>query len=194
MKVRDKLEYFSKVAMQEAIEKKNDMAKEMEKEFNEAHAEAVRQTERLSSERIRNEKYKIEQMKNKEVMKAFTETKVMLIELRNNLTDQLFDNVEGRLRQFMQTDAYEGYLLDEIGKRTAGVKATIALMPRDMVYAEKIKLRTGLPVEEAREDFIGGFKLYIPQKSGVMDYSFQARLREERDTFNLFRIPERGNV
>lgn len=195
MNVKEKLTYFSKIAMREAVEKKNDITKDISREFDLAIDEVRKRAERMSEERIRNEKYKIEQMKNKEVMQAATEAKIMLINLRNRLTDQIFAAVEEKVKQFMLTEEYEHYLVTEIGKQSAGQKDIIVkLMPQDMRFAEKITRQYGIPVEETREDCIGGFMLYIPKKNGMIDYSFKTRLKEERDSFNIFKIPERGGV
>ena len=209
MNVSHKLEFFSKAAIQEALNQKDEITAEMDAEMERTLEEIRQDTEKQMAARIQSESYKIDQVKNREIIQASTEAKKSLIELRGQLMDDLFGNVANRIDAFVTGPGYLDYLTKAIEKairRHQGQgqrqredqssdqsKCQVLLTPRDMVHAPELARLLSLSLnsfQEAREDFVGGFKLYLAEKNAMEDHSFRSRLTEERSNFVLFKIAD----
>lgn len=189
MNVRDKLDVFSRLVMNEAEEKRGDILAEVADAFKTACDEAERKARKGAEEAVRKERYKIEQMKNRELIAAEAEAKKRLIEMRSLLLERLRGGVEQKLRQFAASGEYEAFLMETV-KRCAEQYGHIQvrLMERDMVFAEKIRAETGVDVAQAAEDYIGGFKAVVQGGRALLDQSFASRLDAEMKDFNQFKI------
>jgi vacuolar-type H+-ATPase subunit E/Vma4 len=146
----------------------------LQRESEAAVNEAITQ----AREEIDAERYKIELVKNKEAAAAFNYSKRMLIELRVQLTDALFNNVKEDLLIFTETPDYPIYLQNKLSASNNGLFAYIQLMERD-----KEKIQTDLSVEISEEDFIGGFKLISEDRRLLADYTLLAAWYEQRTHF-----------
>jgi len=195
MNVTHKLEYFSKAALEDATRQRDairgQMDREMEKSLDAVRREAAKQAQA----RLQSERYKAEQLKNREAIKASAEAKKSLIGLRRQLTGQLFQRVAGRISQFTASTGYTDYLEKDIRAamsryQTQQEPFRILLTARDMALAAELSLRLNLArdtFQESREDFAGGFKLHLTGKNALEDHSFLSRLEEERANFTLFK-------
>ncbi|MDR3239656.1 MAG: V-type ATP synthase subunit E [Clostridiales bacterium] len=201
MQVDEKLIYFSKIARQEAEQQRAEILADMEDELSKAMEEFTREVEKQARQRLRNEQNKIERTKNKEIIQAAAEAKKSLIALRSRYIDQIFENAVQSTREFTQTEQYKEKLLNEItalAGRYSHIK--IYLMERDLspltraaLVAPAALLAPAAPGTEyigVQEDFIGGFKLFIPEKNAVEDHTYAARLKNARAEFNQLKMKE----
>lgn len=189
MKLKEKLELFSRVSMQEAMEKYTKIIDEIESDFNKAVEEAEKQARKRAEITLQTERYKAEQIKHRETLNVSTECKRALIEHRNELLDGLFADVEAKLKAFAKTAEYKDYLLGQIKMKTENYNNyEIKLRSADMKYADEIKKLTGGNVTEAGDDFIGGFKVILIDKRAVFDATFASKLMIEKRNFDKFKV------
>ncbi len=204
MKVSKKLEFFYRMAMDEAEERKKQLNETMLSELENACYETNRQAYKNAENKVRSETFKIEQLKNREIIKASTESKRALIELRNKLQDEVFEGVERKLAAFTKSADYAGYLAKAIQGALAELNASsgasdgvrIILRPADFKLSAEIKNRLpglSFETESGDDDFLGGFIMFFTGKRGFIDYTFKTRLAEERQNASLFKITAHHN-
>lgn len=188
MKLEKKLEIFTNITMREVEGKRRQILREINEAFSKAVDEAVRAAQKSAKDQIREERYRIEKQKNKQIVVSSAEAKRKLIDLREKRTDDLFKDVERDVRGFIDSPDYDPYLLNAAQTAVSAVPgryAFIRINPRDMRLAEKLAALTGLTVESDDEDFLGGFRLVSENRKAVADYTLLTRLREERRDFSM---------
>jgi vacuolar-type H+-ATPase subunit E/Vma4 len=198
MTVEKKLEMFSDITMNEVEEKRRKIQRDSGEKLRSAADEAVRAAEKSAQERLREERYAIDKLNNKQTVAASAEAKRSLIKLRDKLTEELFADIEADVRAFTESAEYESYLTDEINAavhENAGRYTVLLVLPRDlgaarriaaaMANTQQISVETG-GGDITGEDFIGGFKLASADRRAMADYTLSARLRAERERFPIY--------
>jgi vacuolar-type H+-ATPase subunit E/Vma4 len=112
-----------------------------------------------------------------------------LINLREELTDALFNEVIAGIEHFTATPAYAERLVASI---TDAVNAWadrfasgyVQLPARDMGLAGRIKEAVGLTAEAADDIDLGGFRLESADRRCLDNHTLAARIREERRDFS----------
>ncbi|MDR1914122.1 MAG: V-type ATP synthase subunit E [Clostridiales bacterium] len=191
MNVKEKLAFFSKVATQEAQSRRLEILRDIEQRMNEAVREITLTAKKQADERLRSETYKIERKKNKEIIQASTEARKNAVELRSRLIQGLFDGVTERLRKYTESEEYK----TDLTRRVAELiqkhnRCKIFISKRDVpllkFYEDKTEI---VPVDD---DYIGGFKLMNLDKNSLEDYTYQSRLKDERERFNELKLADYG--
>jgi len=191
MKVAEKLEAFSKLAMQSA-EAHNDAARA---EIDAAFADACQAAEASAQENARllvKEAYaEAEQRKNNEVLNASTETRRNLIALRTELTETLFADVSQKLLEYTETEAYTAALHEELAALLAQYPEglTVSLCARDVQIAVGFA-NAAIVAEQGADGMLGGFIARVRNKLIVIDRSFARRLSDAREAFDGFKITD----
>jgi vacuolar-type H+-ATPase subunit E/Vma4 len=183
MKIDEKLAFFAKLAEQEAQSLRTAIMADIEDQMGKALSDIQREAERKAHQRITSERYKIEQMKNKEVIKASLEAKKAAVDLRSRLLDELFSNVLNTVLEFTKSPEYGKKLVEEakeLSKKHGNVQ--IALMERDMGLADELSGYADCVSTD--EDFIGGFQLIFPERNAMEDHTYLTRLKEAKAEFN----------
>ncbi len=192
MKIEAKINEFTKVAESEAEKKRALILEELEKEMNASIEIKTKELEDLSSKTIKEEKIKIDQEFNKEVIQKVSTYKKDLMSLRNRYEAELFSDVKSDLDKFIASNEYVNFLVKEIrGSLDGSNNFKLYLTKRDISHKEDIAKEfkdVNLEILPSDEDFIGGFKIVIVDKNILMDNSFKTRLQEEKEKFNGFRI------
>jgi vacuolar-type H+-ATPase subunit E/Vma4 len=187
MKVNEKLAFFSKMAAQEAQAQRQEILTNIEERTNAAIDEITAEAEKQARKRLLSEKGKIEQQKNKEVISAITEAKKSAIDLRNSLVEELFESVAKKLREYTATDAYKAKLVSDVIAYAEKYKLVrVYVMERDLSLFDLND--NAIELIGLKEDFIGGFRILLPEKNAVLDLTYLTRLKEERDDFNELKI------
>lgn len=102
------------------------------------------------------------------------------------LKDKIFKEAHELAEEYMQTDAYEDYLIKSIRKATAfapGEEMTIYINPSDEPRQAALEAATGTRLTLSSEDFIGGTRAVIRDRNILIDNSFSTLLRNEYDRF-----------
>jgi len=187
MYIGGKLEVFTQMSMRDAEAKRKEIFEEVESAFQKATSEIKKTAERKAQDELASETGKAQQQRNKQVLAAQAETKHVFVEKRTELIDSLFAEVQKKLVEFTKTDGYKKYLLNEAGslKKKYG-EIEFILSPGDMGLVEDLAA-VGVKARPSDEDFLGGFIAYIPAKHALLNKSFRAKLRDEKDNFNMLK-------
>jgi len=189
MKIEEKLAYFSKLANEEAEQQRAEILADIDKQMEEFVESVTEDATKKSDAQIRASSAKIEQAKNKEINLVSADSKKAVLQARNKLMDELFDGAAAQIRAYTNTGVYGERLASEILESSARFQEVrVFLMERDSSVSGKL----GGHCEccYVKDDFIGGFKLLIPEMNAIEDYTYLARLKTVRDDFNELRLSD----
>ena len=187
MTVEEKLAFFSRIAIQEAKQEQANITADIDQRMNELVLSVTQDAQKQAGVRLLKESSKIEQNKNKEINSAAAESKKTIIKVRGSLIDALFEEAANEIRKFTQTDDYKKRLIEdicELAGKFSHVK--VYLMDRDLQVSEK--LTENCECINVKDDFIGGFKILIPERNALMDQTYISRLKDSRADFNALKI------
>jgi vacuolar-type H+-ATPase subunit E/Vma4 len=186
MTVEKKIQAFEQMAVKAAEDKKKQAASDMAARFKSSVEDELRAEIQKAREKVQSERYLTERKKNKQIVDASGKAKREFIEYREKLTEELFGDVLTDLKAFAASAEYEAFLLDRIqGAAGSGRYEAVQLRLDDMLFATTVEAATGLRVEEAPEDFIGGFRLIGEGRRSVSDRTLAGQLAVQRENFSL---------
>ena len=139
--------------------------------------------------RIKAEKVSAAQQLNMASSKAQLELKRELSGTQARLKQQLFEEVETLLQDYMKTEEYRHLLVHYIEKAASfadGEEMTIYINPSDADKKEYLEEHTGMRVTVSKEDFKGGIRAVLRQRNILIDHAFKGALEREYQQF-LFR-------
>jgi vacuolar-type H+-ATPase subunit E/Vma4 len=190
LNVKDKLRFFAKVITAEALNRREDVLrvidKRMEKEVGEIRTAAEKSAER----RFKLESAKIAQTRNRNIIAASRKEKRRLTSLRAELTARLFSRVTESLLAYTLTEEYRSGIT-RAAESHRGDHVQMLLTTRDVnsIFGGENDF-----IKASAKDFIGGFKLYNSETGSLEDHSFLTGLNKERGDFNALRLGDRGVV
>ena len=179
MTIEEKMFHLQTAAMEEARAEGNALI------FSQHCEEARRQSET----RIKAEKVSAAQQLNMASSKAQLELKRELSGTQARLKQQLFEEVETLLQDYMKTEEYRHLLVHYIEKAASfadGEEMTIYINPSDADKKEYLEEHTGMRVTVSKEDFKGGIRAVLRQRNILIDHAFKGALEREYQQF-LFR-------
>ena len=173
MTLNEKLDHFYTSVIESATAQGSQIESDYEKTLNTIYEERkqsalkkAKHTYRIESEKIRRK----------------------LQEKAAQTIQHIFDDVEQKLKEFMQLPAYEDYLADKITQANTFAQNTeiiIYINPTDQSRKSALESRTGVTLTVSDRDFFGGIRAVIPSRSILIDYSFLTKLAEEKEAFKL---------
>ena len=161
MEINEKLEVFFGAAIGAANSQSESMLDEQKNIYQSAmeeHEQSCRDALK-SSRRIFLEKQKKEvNRRNAEQTMAWKKDYQALKEQK---TEELFEMVKEKLLSYRRTDAYEAFLLAQIGKAkefAQGEDLTVFISPSDQERQAVLEEKSGCRVEIAEDEFSGGMR------------------------------------
>lgn len=188
MTIDEKLQHFYEVSLDEARE---DAAQAIQEHKNylaeklEEHKETGRQN---AEAEIKAETGHVRREVNKALSAELITLKRDWSRKQEELKETLFAEVEAKAKQFTATPDYDEYL----SRRIAAAKEFaeedeihIFLSASDKDKLETLEQKTGVKLQIAKEDFLGGIRAEIPHKNILIDNSFSANLNSLRKEFKF---------
>jgi vacuolar-type H+-ATPase subunit E/Vma4 len=177
MNIEQKLDYFTEIIMGQAAAAKRRVSRE-KSERSEATVKAVlEEAEARINERVRNAAHEAKKTRYKAIAAATACERESFYQKRQLCIKELFAEVEERLRAFVTSDEYKGFLNEAIHKATQlGGFSIVQLTRRDTDLG--LALSPLLTIEPCDRDFLGGFILYDQPRTLRADYSFLSRLQK----------------
>ena len=168
---------------------------ERTRRVEEMDAEKAEKIDSFRAKRERKEESFTQNEKNK-VLSAASETlstlrmneyRALLLR-REELLEELFCGVEEKLRAFTQEAAYRTWMtqnLQAVVGRYQGETMLAEVCRKEDVEAAKECVPE---VKLSEEDFIGGFRLVLPERRMVINQTLLSRMEEEKSAFYEIRI------
>ena len=141
-----------------------------------------------SETRIKAESLHARYQLNQEITHSQLDLKKEEGVLTGELSDKIFEEVDGLLQEFIASPEYVTFLAESIKKAmefSKGSQVKIFINPSDAHLQEKLEQQTGATLTISEEDFTGGLRAVIRERNILIDNSFITLRGNERETFVL---------
>jgi vacuolar-type H+-ATPase subunit E/Vma4 len=188
MEINEKLEIFSKAAIDAATMQSESILEEQKTAYQ-AEITAYRQKKQEQweeREHILGEKVRKEV--NREVSGQLMATKRKYHEAEEEKKDMIFKLAEQKIAEYRKSDAYYKDMckLIEGAKREAGSESfTVYISAEDEGILDRLTHATKSDITVTKEKLGGGIRAVIPSKNIMIDETYATKLKRERETFVL---------
>lgn len=151
----------------------------------EEHEKEAREKAKFTLE---TESQKLVQEKNKVLSMQSLDFKRQLNEKNEVLKNELFLDVERKLKSFMKTEEYIQLLIKQINEAVDFARSDeiiIYINSSDENLKNRLEMETNTPITISNIDFMGGTRAVIQEKNILIDRSFSSKFMQEKDTFTL---------
>lgn len=186
MTTEEKLKYFSDVTIENASNNSakiiDDYTASLNKIFEDHKIDATRQAEL----QVKLGTAQLEKDKNKELSKEQLLLKKELNKRQDHLKEKLFIEVGYLLEEYMSSRAYQDLLIEQINAAKEFAKdadITIYIDPADSGKLASLITATNTQIHLSEHSFMGGTKAIIDSKNILIDYSFETKLKEAKESF-----------
>ena len=139
-------------------------------------------------EEIKIKKDEFKYQRSKSVTEFINEYKKNILRFRAETTDKLFKEAKIKIKAFTKSDDYIEYMLNDL-KKIKHENPIIEFSCCDTKLIEHAKTKFDYKFILSKEDFLGGFRIYLDDPKVIIDKSFEARLDIIKRDFNLFKLP-----
>jgi len=176
-----KVDYFTKSVTREVNTRKRKAKHQLANRLSAEFSVGISAAEKKVQNFLDEERRQIARYVNRQVSEVQFAERLRYVNKRDACATELFEEVRADLLAFVDSAEYEVYLLERI-KIAAQMHdfAVVRLTPRDMCFAEGIEAAANLTAEEGEADYIGGFVLLTENRKTQADYTFKARLAEQK--------------
>lgn len=188
MTLDEKLEQFYNATIESATNQNlkitGDYKNSLDKILEDHKKDTLKKSEvayQLESENLIREK-------NRTISSASINIKRRLSEKTFSLIDDLFREVEKKLKDYMMTEEYISLLTTQIinAKEFARKdEVKIYINSSDSYLKERLEEKTKVILTISVEDFIGGTRAVIHDKNILIDHSFSSKIHEVKESVTL---------
>lgn len=188
MEINEKLDIFFEAAIEAANKQSEKILEEQKESYQQAieEYEKSKKAEQKARESVMEAKIKKEA--NRRVSEQAMLQKRAYHAAVEKKKEELFAEVEKKLKDYCNTGEYEEFLIRHIKNAKAFAKdedIVIYIAPLDAARKEELEQKTNISLEISEEDFGGGIRAVIAAKNILIDESFAGRLRQERDNYSF---------
>lgn len=182
----EKLQKFIDAVNDEIDGKVKDMLAEAEAEKKAILAEASRESGETAERHLEAGAKKSGNQYVRDISKAELNMKKAVLQHREELTAEIFEVVEKRLKDYRSDPKYVDMLVKNLLLLHVKDGAEVFLAPEDMKYADTLKKAvrsdnvTFSPDEKIR---LGGLSVYDKEKGTISDKTFDLAVEEHRRSF-----------
>ena len=194
MTIEEKLEHFREVTLETATREAYNELNTYQQGLDRMYEEHRRDAQKRREHQIRVETTENRQISNKELAKEQMACKRELSRCEEELTEQLYREVESILQKVKGTPEYALRLKKQVEAALAyaeGAPMVILLDPSDeALLPELAALMTdgSAEVKLSEEAFGGGTRAEIPSLNIRIDNSFQQKFEDIREEFRLSHV------
>ena len=185
--VNEQLDEFEALVLHEANEEREALMNETQEKYKSIMADKENEYLKESYETIQRNKSEYEHEADEELLHAQMDAKRKVLLKREEIIDDVVNAAKKKLEGFRKSDGYADWLVkkaEEAASEAADGNKIIYVSPDDMRFADKLKAAVGgASVESADGAFIGGVRVYNPDKRISVDYSFGEMLVDEKQSF-----------
>ena len=171
MKVEKKLAVFSRVAINEAEKRAALYLEKLNNEVDHDNEDAKNEAEKRADAEIEREKSHARHNINKEILSANLNSKKAVFELKQRLTNSLFDDVSIMLSDYVRTN--QGYII----KLENDIKQVVPDFP-------------GATYAKGNDNFIGGFIAVIENRQLLIDKSLIKLVNQAKEEFTGIKLSD----
>ncbi len=184
----DLIHGFSRLVMQEASDKRQQILQEIEESKQKLLQEKEQQFLEQAYISVQDAVKETKRIRNEEYSKAMLMSKKTLLQERATIMDNVFSNVLERFLKFKKTDKYKQWLsdlIDEGHKKIGGQTYIISCLPEDKALIDKITTTKKISVttETSLEGSHGGIVMVCEKQGILLDLTVYEMIGEARIDF-----------
>ncbi|MDQ2087262.1 V-type ATP synthase subunit E [Herbivorax sp. ANBcel31] len=186
--INEKLDKFSKIALEEATKKRDEILQQMKKEKDALMHQKKEEFQLQAQEFLKKELQFLEKEKNDIISKSFSQARELLSETRERIKKEVFNEINEKINEFINSTDYEKYLLNLINNscNLAGKGELVVLLRKkdiDLILKKERNLSSKASFEEAEDEIIGGCKIFNKTMNTFIDSTISKKLEEAKDSF-----------
>lgn len=187
-RTEEKLEHFANDVMADVGEERRALVEALDEELSAAYEKKENEYLTKAYEIIQEALIDIDQKKNENMSRIIMRNRTRRFERRNAIIAGVYEKATLRLKDFKETEAYEGYLIDKV-KASAGALGDgdilVKLDYSDRALMETVASATGLEVTVASKKLtlIGGCIVENKATNMIVDNTFSRKLATIRGDF-----------
>ena len=108
--------------------------------------------------------------------------------MQEELKEKLFVEMKDRLARFAESAEYQRLLVRQLKEAIAfarGEELILYIDPSDAERRTSLEVEAGAPITVSSYSFMGGTRAVIPGRNILIDNSFETKLAEAREKFQL---------
>lgn len=188
MTIEEKLQHFTTFSMESARENCDCLLREYEAALEKIfldHQENKRRQEELE---LKTETDQLIRENNKRFAEEQVQIRRTLSRRQEELKDKLFVEIKDKLARFAESPWYHQLLVQQLRKAydfAGGEEVILYIDPSDAERRMSLEVEVGAPITISSYSFVGGTRAVIPGRNILIDQSFETKLAEEREKFQL---------
>lgn len=197
MNENEKLNLFRDLVFKETEESVADQLNEFEASLKKVYQDHQNEKRKKNKIILTTETENVRKERNKQHAQLQLKMQHDLHKEQQKLQVEIFEQVDNKLADFMQTDDYINLLERQINEALKIAKDEEILIYIDPIDADKVdqlEQRTGHKLIVSDRPFIGGIRGVIQSRNMLIDYSFLKRLEAEKENFSFDLVEEEANM
>lgn len=181
--IEKKLADFSNIILSEAQQQKEQIVSELEKSKKLAVQEKEIELLKDAYEKIQKAVSKYSKEQNEHILKQEMDAKKHVLKKREEIIDEVFSEIENRLKAFTLSPEYKDWLIS-LAKKACGEVGLgkITICERDLTFKDDITAALpGVEITACKDDIIGG--LAARYKNLSVNYTIKEMLSDKRSEF-----------
>ena len=162
----------------------SDYRSALDKDFADYQSSEIR----LADMEVKTETTRIDKETNKELALEQIKLKMEISKKAAELKEKIFTQLEAKLATYQSSPAYEALLdsqIDKALKFAGNDEVKIYIDPNDEALAHKLSVKHGIDIAISKYPFHGGLRAVIPAKNILIDNSFEKKIAEAKDKFDV---------
>lgn len=188
MTIEEKLQHFTTFSMESARKNCDDMLKGYEDAMEKIFQEHQEDKERQEELELKTETDQLFRENNKRFSEEQIQIRRTLSHRQDELKEKLFVEVKDQLARFAETPAYHQLLVKQLREALAFAgeeEVVLYIDPSDAERRTSLEVEVGAPITISSYSFVGGTRAVIPGRNILIDQSFETKLAEEKEKFQL---------
>jgi len=186
--IEEKLQHFKEACVADAMAAAekilSDYRSALDKDFADYQSSEIR----LADMEVKTETTRIDKETNKELALEQIKLKMEISKKAAELKEKIFAQLEAKLATYQSSPAYEALLdsqIDKALKFAGNDEVKIYIDPNDEALAHKLSVKHGVDIAISKYPFHGGLRAVIPAKNILIDNSFEKKIAEAKDKFDV---------
>lgn len=184
----EKLQNFRDITMEEARRKSNEELSSYEQSLENLFEEYTKMKEEQADMLMKSERESMHKELNKQLSLEQIRIRHEYTKCYEELKGRLFCEVREMLEEYRKTADYERLLVKQIRKAVKfarGEEMTVYMDPADAARKESLEAAGGAPLTVSEYSFGGGIRAVLPNRSVLIDNSFDTKMKEVMDNFSF---------
>lgn len=188
MTIEEKLQHFKEACAAEAIAAADKILSDYKNALEKDFLDYQNSETRLADMEVKTEASKIDKETNKELALEQIKLRMELSTRGAELKKKIFTQLEEKLAVFQSGSEYEALLNNQISKAlefAGNDEVKIYIDPCDEGLVHNLSVKHNIDISVSKYSFHGGIRAVIPAKNILIDNSFEKKISEAKEKFDV---------